>query len=176
MTGPPSTKTQLWREGVRGRVMSAVSGETGSTRTNQQQKPLCLPAPQNTLALFPPFVCLPHSAGASVSLPRLRLTTMPRVCASAHTPEYHSGTLGTSIISLGQCRPAGRPPARPRVVSPHPSFVCHFLISTMCVYVTAASPGGSCSRGRGRTIHTTVTCVVWEMEVVGVSFQGHGGV
>lgn len=72
--------------------------ERGSTRTNQLQKALCPPLSENTHAILPPFVCLPptYTQHEHESFPCPQLTTMPHLCAPAHTPEYHEGAPWTS--------------------------------------------------------------------------------
>lgn len=99
--------------------------ERGSTRTNQLEKALCPPASENTLALFPPFVCLPptYTQYEHESFPCLQLSTMLHLCAPAHTPEYHNRTPWTSASGL--------------CLTPL-FFICHFLINTVCLTLSVS--------------------------------------
>lgn len=103
--------------------------ERGSPRTNQHQKTLCPPASENTLALFPPFVCLPptYTQREHESFPCLQLSTMLHLCAPAHTPEYRGGAPRTSPSIWAHS--LSRTPSRLCLTLLF--FICRFLLNSL---------------------------------------------
>lgn len=67
--------------------LSCSQLQRGSTRMNQTPKALCPPVSDNTLSLFPLFVCLPptFTQHEYESFPCLQLSTMLHLWAPAHT-------------------------------------------------------------------------------------------
>lgn len=138
---------------------SAV-GWRGEAPEQTNTKRLFVPQRQKTHlhSFLPLSVYLLHTPSMSMSLSHLQLSTMLHLCASAHTPEYHRGTLWTSpIIWLIHC--LAQPVAcvlfhflylsLPRQHNLHPSLISSLkLVTSPNTHITVTSPCGSCSQGQ----------------------------